>query len=168
LPTPHCGLRGQDVQAVLLPRRQASASRRLDLTTTCGSKRRRALSPLVFHGLSTENTRMPAPETPHFSARSDDWCQQVFRSRIRMPHSGLGTFHMKTGALTVAVQSDPPRKKPDVLMAIFFVFMGGVVFVPAVVLSLRGHDALGWVLIVGGLVTVWAVLRWRCPPTGKN
>jgi hypothetical protein len=39
-----------------------------------------------------------------------------------MPPSCLGTFHTKTAAFTVAVQSDPPKKKLDALMAIFFVF----------------------------------------------
>jgi hypothetical protein len=73
--------------------------------------------------------------------------------------------NFKRQELHVAVA---PKKKPDVPMAIFFALMGLVVFLPAVVLSARGHEALSWVLIVAGLVTVWAVLRWRYPPTGKN
>jgi hypothetical protein len=66
-----------------------------------------------------------------------------------------------------SIRPDAPSKKTDVLMGIFFVFMG-LVSLGAVVFSLQGHDGLSMVILLGVVLTIWRVLRWRYPTTARK
>jgi hypothetical protein len=54
------------------------------------------------------------------------------------------------------------RKKRDVFMAAFFLLMG-IPFLAAVVLALAGYNLSSFGILIGGLIVIWCVLRWRYP-----